>query len=280
MDGIFRDNLLTGQVAFITGGGSGIGQRIAEVLASHGARVTIAGRKPDRLDAAAEKIRQSGGAALTAAVDVRDYDALAEALRQTRHAHGEIDILVCAAAGNFPAPAIGMSANGFKSVIDIDLLGTFNTCRAAFEHLRKPGASVVSISAAHAVVPIPFQSHVCAAKAGIEILTKTLALEWGPAGVRLNCITPGPTDDTEGMRRLAPTPEIRRKVEASIPLGRYGTKDELAALTLFLCSPAASFITGAVYFCDGGSSLVRSGSVTELFPPGASWSTAPKPPAR
>ena len=141
--------------------------------------------------------------------------------------------------------------------MDIDLLGTFNTCRAAFEHLRKPGASILSISAAHAFIPIARQAHACAAKAGVDIFMKTLALEWGPEGVRANCITPGPTADTEGMRRLAPTEEAQRKVIASIPLGRYGTKDELADLALFLCSDAASYITGAVFVCDGGQSLSR-----------------------
>jgi NAD(P)-dependent dehydrogenase (short-subunit alcohol dehydrogenase family) len=150
-----------------------------------------------------------------------------------------------------------MSANGFKAVIDIDLLGTFNTCRAAHEFLRKPGASIISISANHATTPIAAQSHVCAAKAGIEIFMKTLAIEWGPEGIRANCITPGPTDDTEGMRRLAPSEEARRRVQQSVPLRRYGTKDELADLALFLCSGSASYITGSVYCCDGGASLSR-----------------------
>ena len=194
----------------------------------------------------------------TSAVDVRDYPAVEAALQKTRDQFGEVDILVCGAAGNFPAPVLGMSANAFKAVIDIDLLGTFNTCRAAYPHLRKPGASVISISASHASMPIANQSHVCAAKAGVDLLTRTLAVEWGPAGIRANCITPGPTDDTEGMRRLAPTAEIRRKVEDAVPLRRFGTKDELADLALFLCSDAAAYITGAVYVCDGGQSLVRS----------------------
>ena len=151
-----------------------------------------------------------------------------------------------------------MSANAFKAVIDIDLLGTFNTFRASYQYLRKPGASIIAISASHATMPVAWQAHVCAAKAGVDLLTRTLAIEWGPEGIRANCITPGPTDDTEGMRRLAPTPEIRRKVEDHVPLRRFGTKDELADLALFLCSEAASYITGAVYVCDGGQSLVRS----------------------
>lgn len=258
MVSIFRDRLLAGKTAFVTGGGSGIGQRMAERFAEHGAKVMLIGRKQEKLDAAASAIQSSGGTAGTASVDVRDYPAVEAALKKTREQFGEIDILVCGAAGNFPAPVLGMSANGFKAVIDIDLLGTFNTCRAAYEHLRKPGASIISISASHASMPIANQSHVCAAKAGVDLLTRTLAIEWGPAGIRANCITPGPTDDTEGMRRLAPTPEIRRKVENAVPLRRFGTKDELADLALFLCSDAAAYITGAIYVCDGGQSLVRS----------------------
>jgi NAD(P)-dependent dehydrogenase (short-subunit alcohol dehydrogenase family) len=258
MASIFRDRLLAGKTAFVTGGGSGIGQRMAERFAEHGAKVMLVGRKQEKLDAAASAIRSCGGTAGTSAVDVRDYPAVEAALQKTREQFGELDILVCGAAGNFPAPVLGMSANAFKAVIDIDLLGTFNTCRAAYAHLRKPGATVISISASHASMPIANQAHVCAAKAGVDLLTRTLAVEWGPAGIRANCITPGPTDDTEGMRRLAPTPEIRRKVEDAVPLRRFGTKDELADLALFLCSDAAAYITGAVYVCDGGQSLVRS----------------------
>src|SRR6202043_2562249 len=129
-------------------------------------------------DAAASSIRSSGGTAGTSALDVRDYPAVEAALQKTREQFGEIDILVCGAAGNFPAPILGMSANAFKAVIDIDLLGTFNACRAAYPHLRKPGASIISISASHASIPIALQSHVCAAKAGVELLTRTLAIEW------------------------------------------------------------------------------------------------------
>jgi NAD(P)-dependent dehydrogenase (short-subunit alcohol dehydrogenase family) len=258
MRSIFRDHLLKDKVAFLTGGGSGIGRRIAERFAEHGARVVLAGRKQERLDAAAAAIREAGGTVETEALDVREYEAVEAALKRSHERFGDLDILLCGAAGNFPAPVKGMSANGFKAVIDIDLLGTFNTCRAAYAFLRKPGASILSISANHAVRPFAYQSHVCAAKAGVELLTKTLALEWGPDGIRANCITPGPTDDTEGMKRLAPTEEIRGSILRTVPLRRFGTKDELADLALFLSSEAASYVTGAVYNCDGGTSLSRA----------------------
>lgn len=263
---VFRDHLLRDKVAFVTGGGSGICQRIAERLAQQGAKVALTGRTQEKLDRAAAGIREAGGEASGFAADVRDYAALADALKRTHELYGEIDILLCGAAGNFPAPALGMSANGFKAVIDIDLLGTFNTCRAAYEHLRKPGASVIAISATHAFRPIPLQSHVCAGKAGVDILIKTLAVEWGSAGVRLNVVTPGPVDDTEGMRRLAPTEDIRNRLAQSIPLRRFAAKDEIANLALFLCSDAAAYITGAIFVCDGGQSLTGNSFASAVAP--------------
>jgi len=252
---VFDKKVLDGKTAVITGGGSGINLSIAKRFAEHGARVALIGRTREKLDAAAEEIREAGGVASGHPADVRDYDALTGAIKSARDAHGEIDLVVCGAAGNFPAPALGMSANAFKSVVDIDLLGTFNTCRAAFEHLRRPGASIVNISAMQAFTPIPMQAHVCAAKAGVDMLTKCLAIEWGPEGVRVNSIAPGAVDETEGMRRLAPTPEIRKQLTRTIPLQRFATKDEIADLALFLCSNSARFITGAVVVCDGGQSL-------------------------
>jgi len=257
-DSVFRDNLLRGKVAFITGGSSGICLRIAERFAAQGAKVALLGRSQEKLDRAVAGIREAGGEAIGFSADVRDYAALSSALQKTHEQYGEIDILLCGAAGNFPAPALGMSASGFKAVIDIDLLGTFNTCRAAYEHLRKPGASVIAISATHAFRPIPLQAHVCAGKAGVDILIKTLAVEWGSAGVRLNVVTPGPVDDTEGMRRLAPTADVRARLTESMPLRRFARKDEIADLALFLCSGAAAYITGAAFVCDGGQSLTGS----------------------
>ena len=173
--------------------------------------------------------------------------------------YGEIDILVCGAAGNFPAPVMGMSANGFKAVIDIDLLGTYNTCRAAYAHLRKPGASIISISANHADHAYALQSHVCAAKAGVNQLIRVLAMEWGPAGIRVNGISPGPIAGTEGMARLAPTQEAERSIVTRVPLRRFGAIAEIAESAVFLCSDSAAYITGTILDCDGGSQLGDAG---------------------
>ena len=247
----FKDDLLRGKHAFLTGGTSGINLAIAKRFAKAGAKVTVLGRDTAKAEQARAEIEALGAEAAAVTADVRDYAALEAAIRKS----GPIDILVCGAAGNFPAPALGMSANGFKAVIDIDLLGTFNTCRAAFEHLRKPGASVICISAGQAFRPALMQAHVCAAKAGVDMLMRVLAMEWGGAGVRLNSIAPGPIGDTEGMRRLAPNAEAQAAVERAIPLGRWGTKDEIADVAMFLASPAAAYIHGAVIVADGGHAL-------------------------
>lgn len=253
---IFRDGLYQGRHVFITGGSSGINLGLAHAYGRLGAKVSINGRKQDKLDAAvaglkAEKIDAHGFAA-----DVRDYAAVEAMLKQAVARSGPLDVLVCGAAGNFPAPAIGLSSNGFKAVVDIDLLGTFHACRAGFEHLKQPGGAVIAISAPQAQVPYPLQAHVCAAKAGVDMLVKTLALEWGGVGVRVNSIWPGPIDDTEGMARLAPDAAARAKVSQHVPMGRFGTKDDVAQLALFLGSEAASYCTGGIYTVDGGMALV------------------------
>jgi NAD(P)-dependent dehydrogenase (short-subunit alcohol dehydrogenase family) len=255
----FQDGLLKGKLAVITGGGSGINLRIAERFARQGAKLALIGRRQEKLDAAVQGIAALGGTAVGFSADVRDYPALERIMKEIRDRNGEIDLLVCGAAGNFPATVTGMSANAFKSVVDIDLLGTFNACRAAYEHLRKPGAAVINISAPQAFTPMPLQSHVCAAKAGVDMITRTLAIEWGPVGIRVNSIVPGPIDDTEGVKRLVATPEVRKAMTDSIPLRRLGTKDDIAELAIFLASESSSYISGTVMVCDGGQSLLGSG---------------------
>lgn len=265
MASIFREGLLKGKVAFVTGGGSGINLAIAERYAEHGAKVALVGRTASKLEAAAAHLASLGGQALAVSADVRDAAALGAALEKTVAAFGEIDLVVCGAAGNFPAPAAALSANGFKAVVDIDLLGTFNASRAAFDHLRKPGASILAVSATQAQLPAPFQSHVCAAKAGVDMLVRCLALEWGPLGIRVNAIAPGPVEDTEGMKRITPTDEQKHLLEESIPLRRYARKDEIADLALYLATDSAAYVTGAVINCDGGQVLAGFGAVSRMF---------------
>jgi NAD(P)-dependent dehydrogenase (short-subunit alcohol dehydrogenase family) len=259
MSDVFRSGLYAGKVLFVTGGSSGINLGIAQAFGALGARVAINGRNPEKLAAAVEELRSGGVRAEGYPADVRDYAALDGALAQAAATLGPIDVLVCGAAGNFPAPALGMSANGFKAVMDIDVLGTFNACRAAFDRLVKPGGVILAISAPQAQVAYPMQAHVCAAKAGVEMLVKTLAMEWGPAGVRTAAISPGPIDGTEGMARLGGDPATRARLERALPLQRLGTRDDVAQLALFLASPAASYVTGSVHAVDGGMALVGGG---------------------
>jgi NAD(P)-dependent dehydrogenase (short-subunit alcohol dehydrogenase family) len=261
MSSIFKERLFEGKTAVITGGGSGINLRVAERLAQHGAHVALIGRTKEKLDVAVESIVAAGGSASAHPCDVREFKTLESVMVAVHEARGPIDVLVCGAAGNFPAPAAVMSSNGFKAVLEIDVLGTFNAARAAFERLRKPGAVVINISAPQAFIPYPMQSHVCAAKAGVDMLTKTLALEWGPLGVRVVSVSPGPIDDTEGMRRLAPTEESRARIAEAMPLRTWGTRDDIADLCLFVASPAGRYITGAVLLCDGGMSLLGGGQM-------------------
>ncbi len=261
---VFQPKLFANKHVFVTGGSSGICLRIAERFAEAGAKVSINARNPEKLDAAQKQLAKLGTARAFAA-DVRDYPLLSEAMEKAAKELGSIDVLVCGAAGNFPAPAVAMSSNGFRSVLEIDVLGTFNACKASFEHLTKPGAVILNISAPQASVPYPMQSHVCAAKAGVDMVTRTLALEWGGLGVRVNSISPGPIDDTEGMARLAPNPETKAKVEQGLPLGRFGTKDDVANLALFLASPAGGYCTGGIYAVDGGMQLVGGGFMNTLM---------------
>jgi NAD(P)-dependent dehydrogenase (short-subunit alcohol dehydrogenase family) len=251
---VFVDNLLAGKTAFIAGGTSGINLGIAKTFARLGAKVSVAGRNPEKAAGAAAEI---GGpdVALGLSCDVRIYQSVEDALQKAVDTFGKFDIVISGAAGNFVAPALGMSANGFRTVVDIDLNGTFNVFRACYAHLNRPGASLIAITAGQAVNPSMFQAHVCAAKAGINHLIRVLAMEWGPDGVRVNGISPGPIGDTEGMARLAPTPEAEKAIKERVPLRRYGTKDEIGDAAAFLSSDAARYITGTILDVDGGSQL-------------------------
>ena len=247
---------------FVAGGTSGINLGIAEAFAQAGATVAVMSRAQARVDDAVKRLSAHGGKARGFAADVRNAEATTAALKAAHDAFGPIDVLVSGAAGNFPSRAVDMSANGFKAVVDIDLLGSFNVLRGAHGFLRKPGAAVVSISAPQALIPMALQAHVCAAKAGVDMLIRVLAIEWGVEGIRVNSVIPGPIGDTEGMARLAPTPEAMQAVAASVPLGRIGSKQDVANLVLFLASPLAAYITGAMIPVDGGWSTNGAGGLS------------------
>jgi NAD(P)-dependent dehydrogenase (short-subunit alcohol dehydrogenase family) len=243
------------KTVFVSGGTSGINLGIAHAFADAGARVAVISRKQNKVDAAVAELKKRGGEAIGFACDVRDYAAVETALKNTHAKFGGIDVLISGAAGNFPSPALDISPNGFKSVVDIDLIGSFHVLRAAFLLLNKPGASIVQISAPQSYNAMELQMHVCAAKAGVDMLTRVAAMEWGPMGVRINSVVPGPIEDTEGMKRLAPNAAIAQLVKESVPMGRYGTKQDIANACLWLSSPLASYVNGVVLPVDGGWSL-------------------------
>jgi NAD(P)-dependent dehydrogenase (short-subunit alcohol dehydrogenase family) len=252
-----------GKNVFVAGGTSGINLGIAQAFARAGASVFVMSRSPDKVAAAVESLQASGAKAGGVTADVRDAEAVRIALAAAHGTFGDIDVLVSGAAGNFPARANDISSNGFRAVLEIDVLGTHHVMTAAWPMLRKPGASVINISAPQAIVAMTGQAHVCAAKAGVDMITRTLALEWGPQGVRINSVIPGPIDGTEGMRRLAPTPQAMEAVRQSVPMKRVGVPGDVANLCMFLGSEFASYVSGAVIPVDGGWALNMPGTTLD-----------------
>jgi NAD(P)-dependent dehydrogenase (short-subunit alcohol dehydrogenase family) len=248
---VFRDGLFENRFALVTGAGSGICRSIAVSLARAGADVILVGRTPEKLNDTAQMIATQGRRGLVFPCDVRHGEALAKVAEESRG----IDMVVAGAAGNFRASASALSPNGFRAVMEIDAGGTFNTAKAAFPHLRTPGGAIVNISAVQALLPGANQIHVNAAKAAVDMITRSLAIEWGPLGIRVNSIAPGPVADTEGMDRLAPG-EALDAMRERIPLRRLATRQEIADLVLMLFSDLCLNVTGAVLVADGAMSLV------------------------
>ncbi|HET7499377.1 MAG TPA: SDR family oxidoreductase [Kofleriaceae bacterium] len=255
---VFQPGVLAGHVALITGGGTGICRGIAIAYARLGADVCLVSRKQDVLDATAGAIAaEAGRTPLAIAADVRDAASIQRAIEACAARFGKLDTVVNGAAGNFLAPAAGLSPNGFRTVVDIDLNGTFNTSRSAFEALQKAGDGLIlNISATLHYHGTPLQIHAAAAKAGVDAITRNLAVEWGRFGVRVCGIAPGPIAGTEGMRRLAPGAAMDRAL-ALIPAGRLGAIDEIAATAVFLRSRAAAYVTGHTLVVDGGMCVAR-----------------------
>lgn len=260
---VFSPTLLEGKVALVTGGGSGICKGIARAFVAHGATVGLVGRTADKLEAAAAELSEAGpGRALALPGDVRDYAAMEGVVDALLEREGGLHIVVNGAAGNFLCPAAQLSSNGFRTVLDIDAVGTFNVSRVAFDKaLRDGGGTILNISATLHYGATLMQVHASAAKAAVDATTRNMALEWGPAGVRVNAIAPGPIGDTEGMSRLLP-PGMGDRLRSTIPLRRFGRIEEIASASLFLVSEAASLVTGAVLVVDGGACLPQSLGVT------------------
>ncbi len=268
---VFRPDLLRGQVAFITGGGSGIGLGISELLASLGMHVVIASRKPEHFDAAKEQIAAAGGSVSSAQLDVRDPERVRAVIDSVAQQHGRIDLLVNNAAGNFYAPSATLSANAWKAVLEIDLYGTFHCSQSVYPVMKAQGGGrIVSTSMTLHYRGWPQMAHATAAKAGVDALTRTLAVEWAPERIRVNAIAPGPIP-TEGVRKaFTPLPDsgtpdvfaaaseaMAQYARDRIPLGRWGTPRDIANMVAFLASPAGDWITGAIFVIDGGEWLSK-----------------------
>lgn len=257
---VFRDDVLAGRTAIVTGGSSGIGLGIAEVFGMLGANLVIVGRNADKLEGARQTLEPTGARILTVSSDVRDYAATQQVVEQAMERFGAIDILVNNAAGNFHCPFDKLSPNGWRAVVDIDLNGTFNFCHTAFPALKESrfGGRVINISLAQAVSGWPGSAHAASAKAGVTALTRSLAVEWGPHGIRINNVLPGPIENTEGVRKLYEDRGQADKERERMALGHFGQTDDIAQACVFLASPAGNFITGCDMTVDGGRWLKRA----------------------
>lgn len=253
MTSIFRSDLFAGKTALITGGGTGICRGIVEGLAAHGCKTAIVSRKAEHVEPAAIEIeRKHGQRCIAAVADVRDSEQIKAAVASAMAEFGKLDILINGAAGNFLCAAADLSPNGFGTVIDIDAKGTWNCSKAVFEaSLKDHGGQILNISATLHYGGTPQQLHVSAAKAAVDALTRNLAVEWGPLGIRVNAVAPGPIGDTEGARRLF-AGEVGERIRMRTPTRRIGAIQDVVALSLFTLSDAAANVNGAILVTDGG----------------------------
>ncbi|KAJ4469294.1 hypothetical protein J3R30DRAFT_3553138 [Lentinula aciculospora] len=252
---VFKEDIFKGKILFCTGGGSGICKGMTEAMMRHGADAVIVGRKLDRLTQTANELSATTGRICIAAqADVRQPRMLKEAVEKTIAQFGKIDFVICGAAGNFLAPISGLSENAFKTVMEIDTLGTYNTIKATIAHVRRSKGSYIHVSATLHYKATPYQAHVSSAKAAVDALSAVLAVEEGPHGVRSNVIAPGPIGSTEGMQRLS---SIAEGGVSRLPLGRVGDIQDVANATVFLFSEAASYITGQTVVVDGAMEHMR-----------------------
>ncbi|KAK1588916.1 hypothetical protein Q3G72_028573 [Acer saccharum] len=265
MESPFKEDIVRGKVALITGGGSGIGLEISTQFGQHGASIAIMGRRKQVLDSAVSALQSLGIKAVGFVGDVRKQEDAKRVVESTFKHFGRLDILVNAAAGNFLVSAEDLSPNGFKTVMDIDSVGTFTMCYEALKYLKKggpgrgssSGGTILNISATLHYTASWYQIHVSAAKAAIDSVTRNLALEWGTDyDIRVNGIAPGPISGTPGMSKLAPD-EIDNKSREYMPLYKLGDKWDIAMAALYLACDSGKYVNGTTLIVDGGLWLSR-----------------------
>lgn len=252
---LLTTDALRGSTVFLTGGGTGLGFAIATRFGGLGANIVCASRDIAHHRELLARGERQGFEVLSLELDVRQPAAVKQAVRTAVNHFGGIDTLVNNAAGNFIRPSMLLAPKGFATVIDIALNGVFYVSREVGRVMRERGGSIINISAPYARDGKPGVVHSACAKAGVEAMTRTLAAEWAPLGIRVNAISPGPFESAGAAARLWPSPEIEEEIRRQIPLGRFGRPDEVAELVCYLASPAAEWITGTILLADGGWSL-------------------------
>ena len=246
----------SGKTAFVTGGGTGLGLTVATRLGRLGANIVCASRDTEHHAEIVRRGAEHGFEVLSAAMDQRDAKSVREAFRAADDRFGGVDVLVNNAAGNFLRPSLLLAPKGFATVIDIALNGVFYCSReAALRMKERGGGTIVNVSAPYAATGKPGVVHSACAKAGVESMTRTLAAEWAELGIRVNAVSPGPFFSQGAADRLWPSAEIEAQVLGQIPLGRFGTTEEVADVLCWLASPLAAWVTGAVWVIDGGWTL-------------------------
>ena len=264
---VLAPDILMGKIAWITGGGTGLGRAMALRFSELGAAIAVSGRRIAPPEAVVAEIVARGGRSAAAVCDVRDAAAVDGALDLVRATLGIPDILVNNAAGNFLAPSEELSPNAFDTVVRIVLHGTFHCTQAAAKAWiaeKRPG-TVLSIATTYAATGSGFVLPSACAKAGVVALTRSLAVEWARHGIRLNAIAPGPIPTEGAFSRLLPTPELEAARKKRIPAGRFGTPEELAELAAFLVSDASDWMRGEVVTLDGGEWLRGAGEFSDLL---------------
>jgi len=265
---MFDTKILKERSVLVTGGGSGLGLAMAKKFAAHGAKVTIAGRTLDRLERAAREIAEGareGGEVDLLPADVRQPDEVENLVAHAVERFGKVDSLVNNAAGNFLVTSEDLTPNGFDAVVGTVLHGSVFCTLAVGRHLlaRKAPGSIVSVVTTYAWTGTGFALPSACAKAGVLAMTRSLAVEWGHAGIRLNAIAPGPIPTEGAWARLMAFPEAEKNTLERIPLGRFGTPEELANLATFLLSDLCPYQTGDCITMDGGEWLAGAGEFSD-----------------